>query len=34
MLTVDDLRRYGGLAVVEVTVDSMTGRRSPAPSRP
>ena len=34
MLTMDDLKKYANLAVVEVTVDSMTGKRSPAPSRP
>jgi len=33
-LTAEDLRRYPSLAVVEVVVDSMTGRRSPSPSRP
>ena len=34
MLTMEDLKKYANLAVVEVTVDSMTGKRSPAPSRP
>jgi len=34
MLTTEDLKKYANLAVVEVTVDSMTGKRSPAPSRP
>jgi nitroimidazol reductase NimA-like FMN-containing flavoprotein (pyridoxamine 5'-phosphate oxidase superfamily) len=34
MLTMEDLKKYVNLAVVEVTVDSMTGKRSPAPSRP
>lgn len=34
MLTMEDLKKYTNLAVVEVTVDSMTGKRSPAPSRP
>jgi nitroimidazol reductase NimA-like FMN-containing flavoprotein (pyridoxamine 5'-phosphate oxidase superfamily) len=34
MLTIEDLKKYANLAVVEVTVDSMTGKRSPAPSRP
>lgn len=33
-LKAEDLRRYQNLAVVEVTVESMTGRRSPSPSRP